>query len=158
MPSTHALFSEALLLLGGAVVSAPLFKKLGLGTVLGYLAAGVIIGPLWGRIVDGEEILGVAELVVVFLLFVIGLELKPSRLWQMRRDIFGLGAAQVVSCGAALTLLGHFLARFDWPAAIIAGFGLALSSTAFAMQILENKGDLNTTYGQRSFSLLLFQD
>ncbi len=158
MSAPSELYSEAILLLGGAVVSAPLFKKLGLGTVLGYLAAGIVIGPLLGRITDGEAILGVAELGVVFLLFVIGLDLKPSRLWQMRRDIFGMGTAQVGGCGLLLTGMAHYLAGLDWDASLIAGFGLALSSTAFAMQILETNGDLNTRYGQRAFSLLLFQD
>ena len=93
------LYTEALVLLGGAVIAAPLFKKIGLGTVLGYLAAGVVIGPLLRLIADGEAILEFAELGVVFLLFIIGLELKPSRLWQMRRDIFGLGTVQVVATG-----------------------------------------------------------
>ncbi|MDX3925643.1 MAG: monovalent cation:proton antiporter-2 (CPA2) family protein [Shinella sp.] len=158
MTSDHALFSETLLMLGGAVIAAPLFKKLKLGTVLGYLAAGIVIGPLLHRINDGEEILGVAELGIVFLLFVIGLELKPSRLWQMRREIFGLGTAQVVATGLALSGLLWMTELVDWAGSLIAGFGLALSSTAFALQILDERGDTNTRYGQRSFSLLLFQD
>jgi CPA2 family monovalent cation:H+ antiporter-2 len=158
MSTNHQLFNEALLLLGGAVIAAPIFKRLGLGTVLGYLAAGVVIGPVLGQITDGEAILGVAELGVVFLLFVIGLELTPSRLWQMRSDIFKLGLGQVIACGVLLTLLARFLAGLEWPGAVIAGFGLALSSTAFAMQILETRGELNTVYGQRSFSILLLQD
>ncbi|MBB3656385.1 CPA2 family monovalent cation:H+ antiporter-2 [Rhizobium sp. BK650] len=158
MSAPNALFSETILLLGGAVVAAPIFKKLGLGTVLGYLAAGVVIGPIFHGITDGEQILDVAELGVVFLLFIIGLELKPSRLWQMRRDIFGLGTAQVVVTGLALTALAWVCGVLDWRGSIVAGFGLALSSTAFAMQILEGDGDVNTRYGQRSFSMLLFQD
>ncbi|MGO7202976.1 monovalent cation:proton antiporter-2 (CPA2) family protein, partial [Rhizobium ruizarguesonis] len=158
MSAPNALFSETILLLGGAVVAAPIFKKLGLGTVLGYLAAGIVIGPVFHGITDGEQILNVAELGVVFLLFIIGLELKPTRLWQMRRDIFGLGTAQVVVTGLALTALAWFSQVLDWRGSIVAGFGLALSSTAFAMQILEGDGDVNTRYGQRSFSMLLFQD
>ncbi|WP_377292952.1 monovalent cation:proton antiporter-2 (CPA2) family protein [Rhizobium sp. SG2393] len=158
MATSPVLYSQALLLLGGAVVSAPLFKRLGLGTVLGYLAAGVLIGPIAAQITEGEEILHVAELGVVFLLFIIGLELKPSRLWQMRRDIFGLGTAQVLVTGAALTAIAFFCGLLSWEASIIAGFGLALSSTAFAMQILEEKSDTNTRYGQRAFSVLLLQD
>uniref|UniRef100_UPI003F286EC2 monovalent cation:proton antiporter-2 (CPA2) family protein n=1 Tax=Rhizobium sp. F40D2 TaxID=3453141 RepID=UPI003F286EC2 len=158
MSAPNAFFSETILLLGGAVVAAPIFKKLGLGTVLGYLAAGIVIGPVFHGITDGEQILAVAELGVVFLLFIIGLELKPSRLWQMRRDIFGLGTAQVVVTGLALTALAWFSEVLDWRGSIVAGFGLALSSTAFAMQILEGDGDVNTKYGQRSFSMLLFQD
>ncbi|HUH49340.1 MAG TPA: monovalent cation:proton antiporter-2 (CPA2) family protein [Mycoplana sp.] len=158
MANTHALFAEALLLLGGAVLAAPIFKKLGLGTILGYLAAGVVIGPILHYIHDGEEILGVAELGIVFLLFIIGLELQPSRLWQMRREIFGLGTAQVLATGLVLTPLVLLMGVEEWQAALIIGFGLALSSTAFALQILDEKGDTNTRYGQRSFSLLLFQD
>ncbi|CAN7212814.1 monovalent cation:proton antiporter-2 (CPA2) family protein [Pararhizobium sp. LjRoot255] len=158
MSTTPALTSQALLLLGGAVVAAPIFKKLGLGTVLGYLAAGIIIGPLLHQITEGEQILGFAELGVVFLLFIIGLELKPSRLWQMRRDIFGLGTAQVLLTGAAVSAILYELGMLDWSGSIITGFGLALSSTAFALQILDENGDTNTRYGQRAFSLLLLQD
>ncbi len=158
MSEPNALFSETILLLGGAVVSAPIFKRLGLGTVLGYLAAGVVIGPIFHGLTDGDQILAVAELGVVFLLFIIGLELKPSRLWQMRRDIFGLGTAQVLLTGALLSLVAWLSGVLDWRGGIIAGFGLALSSTAFAMQILDDEGDVNTRYGQRSFSMLLFQD
>lgn len=158
MSTTPSFTSQALLLLAGAVVAAPIFKKLGLGTVLGYLAAGVIIGPLLHQISEGEEILGFAELGIVFLLFIIGLELKPSRLWQMRRDIFGLGSAQVVASGGIVSAILFFFGMLDWAGSIIAGFGLALSSTAFALQILEEKGDNNTRYGQRAFSVLLLQD
>ncbi|HET7412915.1 MAG TPA: cation:proton antiporter, partial [Pararhizobium sp.] len=152
------LYTEALLLLGGAVIAAPLFKRIGLGTVLGYLAAGVVIGPMLRIIGDGKEILEFAELGVVFLLFVIGLELKPSRLWQMRRDIFGLGSVQVVLTGFVLMGLAVAFAGQNAHAAVIEGFGLALSSTAFAMQILEGDGDLNTNHGRRAFSILLLQD
>ncbi|MEF0939436.1 monovalent cation:proton antiporter-2 (CPA2) family protein [Rhizobium sp. BR 362] len=158
MSAPNALFTETLMLLGGAVITAPIFKKLGLGTVLGYLTAGVVIGPVLHGIGDGESVFAVAELGVVFLLFIIGLELKPSRLWQMRRDIFGLGTAQVILSGLALTLAAYLAAIAGWRGSIIVGFGLALSSTAFAMQILEQEGDVNTKYGQRSFSMLLLQD
>lgn len=158
MSAPNPLFAETLLLLGGAVVAAPIFRKLGLGTVLGYLAAGVLIGPVLHQITDAEQILGVAELGVVFLLFIIGLELKPSRLWHMRQDIFGLGTAQVVLTGLALTAAAVFTGVTDWRAGLVAGFGLALSSTAFAVQILNDQGDMNSRYGQRSFSMLLLQD
>ena len=159
MSSPHALFNEALLLLGGAVVAAPLFKRLGLGTVLGYIAAGIVIGPVSRLLTsDGEQILSVAELGVVLLLFIIGLELKPARLWQMRKDIFGLGSSQVILSGAVLSGLAYLSGLLSWQGSIIAGFGLALSSTAFAVQILEDRGDMNTAYGQRAFSILLFQD
>jgi CPA2 family monovalent cation:H+ antiporter-2 len=156
--ATEALFAQPLLLLGGAVIAAPIFRKLGLGTVLGYLAAGVVIGPVLNLIGGSGEILAVAELGVVLLLFVIGLELKPSRLWHMRRDIFGLGTSQVVLTGLALTGIVIASGLLDWRGALVAGFGLALSSTAFALQLLEDYGDMNSRYGQRSFSILLFQD
>lgn len=158
METTPIIYTEALMLLGGAVLAAPLFKRLGLGTILGYLAAGIVIGPIAQSITEGEEILHVAELGIVFLLFIIGLELKPSRLWKMRRDIFGLGTAQVVSTGAILSLILTFFDLLDWRGSIITGFGLALSSTAFAMQILNENNDANTRHGQRAFSILLLQD
>ncbi|TPP10065.1 monovalent cation:proton antiporter-2 (CPA2) family protein [Rhizobium glycinendophyticum] len=156
--ASEALFAQPLLLLGGAVIAAPIFRKLGLGTVLGYLAAGVIIGPVLHLIGGSGEILAVAELGVVLLLFIIGLELKPTRLWNMRRDIFGLGASQVVLTGLVLTGIVMASGILDWRGALVAGFGLALSSTAFALQLLEDYGDMNSRYGQRSFSILLFQD
>ncbi|MDR7028773.1 CPA2 family monovalent cation:H+ antiporter-2 [Rhizobium rosettiformans] len=156
--ASEALFTQPLLLLGGAVIAAPIFRKLGLGTVLGYLAAGVVIGPVLHLIGGSGEILAVAELGVVLLLFIIGLELKPSRLWTMRRDIFGLGTSQVVLTGLALTGLVYAAGLLNWRGALVAGFGLALSSTAFALQLLEDYGDMNSRYGQRSFSILLFQD
>ncbi|MGE6781246.1 monovalent cation:proton antiporter-2 (CPA2) family protein [Ensifer adhaerens] len=158
MATTPIIYTQALMLLGGAVVAAPIFKRLGLGTILGYLSAGVLIGPVAQSITEGEQILHVSELGVVFLLFIIGLELKPSRLWQMRRDIFGLGTAQVVLTGIVLSSVIYALGLLGQGGSIIAGFGLALSSTAFAMQILDEGNDRNTRYGQRSFSILLLQD
>lgn len=158
MAYTHSPYNEVLLMLGGALLAAPIFKRLGLGTILGYLAAGVVIGPILHQIRDGEELLGVAELGVVFLLFLIGLELKPSRLWAMRHDIFGLGTAQVVVTGLVLAGLTLMAGLERWDGALIIGFGLALSSTAFTMQILDERGDTNTRYGQRAFSMLLLQD
>lgn len=152
------IYSEALLLLAGAVISAPLFMRIGLGTILGYLAAGIVIGPVGRLVTGGDEFLHVSELGIVFLLFLIGLELKPSRLWSMRREIFGLGLAQVVASGLALAVLAAFLADFSWQAAIVVGFGLALSSTAFAMQTLESQGATSTRHGQTTFAILLFQD
>lgn len=153
-----SLYLQSLIILGGAIIAAPLFKRLGLGTVLGYLAAGITIGPVARLIADGEEFLHFSELGVVFLLFIIGLELNPSRLWSLRHSIFGLGTAQVLLCGAALAALGVYLAGLDTEAAIIIGFGLALSSTAFAMQVLEDRAETNQKHGQRAFAILLFQD
>ena len=154
----EALFAETLLLLGGAIVAAPVFRKLGLSTVLGYLAAGVMIGPIAHLITGTEDILAVAELGVVFLLFIIGLELKPTRLWHMRHDIFGLGTAQVVLTGLVLTGACVMTGVTDWRGGLVAGFGLALSSTAFALQILNDNSELNSRHGQRAFSILLLQD
>ena len=152
------LFVDAVVLLGGAVVAAPIAKRIGLGTVLGYLAAGVVLGPVLQWFREGEEILHFAEIGVVFLLFVIGLELKPSRLWAMRTDIFGLGASQVVGTGAVLAALTLALSDLSWQTAIIVGFGLALSSTAFALQMLEDRGESRMPHGKRAFGILLFQD
>lgn len=156
--STPAFFSQAVVLLGAAVVAAPLFKRIGLGTVLGYLAAGIVIGPLLGIITGAEEILTVSELGVVFLLFVIGLELKPQKLWALRRDIFGLGFLQVLISGFVLMALVMWFTPLGVSAAIAIGFGLALSSTAFALQILGDRGELNKRHGQKAFAILLFQD
>ncbi|MEL6921026.1 MAG: cation:proton antiporter, partial [Pseudomonadota bacterium] len=152
------LFNEAVILLGGAVIAAPLFKRIGLGTVLGYLSAGVVIGPILGLITDAEAILQVSELGVVFLLFVIGLELNPKRLWALRRDIFGLGLAQVMLTGAVLTVLALWVVGYSFSASTVIGFGLALSSTAFALQILDERGERSRAHGQKSFAILLFQD
>ena len=157
MAEASSLYTQAVILLGSAVVAAPLFKKIGLGTVLGYLFAGIIVGPVIGVIQNAEDILHFAELGIVFLLFIVGLELKPSRLWAMRHDIFGLGALQVMSCGLVLSLLIAFVVD-NANVALVAGFGLALSSTAFALQMLETSGNVNTRYGRKTFSILLFQD
>ena len=157
MADVQPFFIDAIVLLAGAVITAPLFKRIGLGTVLGYLAAGVIIGPIIGFIREPEDILHFAELGVVMLLFIIGLELKPSRLWAMRYDIFGLGTLQVILCGLALSLVGGLLLD-TVGRAIILGFGLALSSTAFALQVLEEAGETNTAHGRRAFAILLLQD
>ena len=158
---TQPFFTEALVFLTGAVIAAPIFKRIGLGTVLGYLAAGVVLGPILRYVRDGEEVLHFAELGIVFLLFLIGLELNPSRLWRMRREIFGLGLAQVLACGAAIGAVGWLfgdLIGLTPRGSIIVGLGLALSSTAFAMQLLEERGETTIPYGRRSFSILLFQD
>lgn len=157
MGEIEPLYLEAIVLLGGAVLAGPLFKRIGLGTVLGYLAAGIVIGPVTRFIRDADDILHFAELGVVMLLFIIGLELKPARLWNMRFDIFGLGFVQVMSCGIALTALA-FPFVDNMQIALVAGFGLALSSTAFAMQYLEESGDISALHGRKAFAILLFQD
>lgn len=151
-------FVESLLFLSAAVVAVPFAKRVGLGSVVGYLGAGLAIGPYGLDFIrSAEEVRGVAELGVVLLLFVIGLELEPARLWKMKGDIFGLGTSQVLACGAALVAL-LLLAGQPGELAVIAGLGLALSSTAFALQILQERGQLTTPYGQRAFGILLLQD
>ena len=157
MSESPSLFLDAAVLLGGAVIAAPLFKKIGLGTVLGYLFVGIILGPVLNYIHEGEEVLHVGELGVVLLLFLVGLELKPARLWDMRSEIFGLGASQVVASAILIGIVAYLL-DLGLNASIVIGFGLALSSTAFAMQMLETSGSKSKPYGRRAFSILLFQD
>jgi len=145
-------------LLATAVVAAPLFRRLGLGSVLGYLAAGVLIGPFGLQLFrDPENILHVAELGVVMFLFLIGLEMRPAKLWALRREIFGLGLAQVMTCGALLSLIG-VAAGYPWPAATIAAMGFVLSSTAVIMKMLDDSGETATPAGQRAISILLLED
>lgn len=149
---------NAAIFLGSAVVAVPLFRRLGLGAVLGYLAAGVAIGPhVFGLFADAAAVLHFAELGVVLLLFVIGLELRPARLWRLRAEIFGLGLAQVLITAAVIAVVLR-LGGLGWPAAVAAGGALALSSTAFAVQLLRDRGELTAPHGDRAFSILLFQD
>jgi glutathione-regulated potassium-efflux system ancillary protein KefC len=154
----HSLLYGAILYLAAAVIAVPIFKRLGLGAVLGYLVAGVAIGP-WGLglISDVETILHASEFGVVLLLFLIGLELNPHRLWEMRRPILGLGGVQVAATTLALTAAGLLLG-LDWRSALVAGMGLALSSTAIALQVLTERNLLPTAGGNAGFSVLLFQD
>lgn len=145
-------------LLGAAVVAVPLFKRIGLGSVLGYLAAGLAIGPFgFGLFTDPQTILHTAELGVVMFLFVIGLEMRPSHLWSMRRDIFGLGSLQVVVCGILLTGVGM---AFGFPLAVsfVCAMGFVLTSTAIVMQLLGERGDIAAPRGQKIVAVLLFED
>ena len=156
---TPAFLPEAVVYLAAAVVVVPLFIRFRLGAVLGYLAAGILIGPsVLALVSEPEQVLKFAEFGIVLLLFVIGLELQPSRLWALRRDIFGLGAAQVVLCGLALTGLVMALTSLSWQAALVVGLPLGLSSTALVMQLLNERDIAGTEFGTRSFSMLLFQD
>ncbi|MCQ0990265.1 monovalent cation:proton antiporter-2 (CPA2) family protein [Jiella marina] len=155
---SEAIFLEVVLLLGGGIIAGTLFKRMGLGTVLGYLAAGIAMGPVFRLIGEGEELLAIGELGVVFLLFIIGLELKLDRLWAMRRQIFGIGLAQVMVSGLVLAAVAAYPVGLDISTALVVGFGLALSSTAFGMQLLDEAGETNTHHGQAAFSVLLFQD
>ena len=157
MTETHY-FADILVLLAAAIITVPVFQRLGLGSVLGYLAAGAIVGP-WGLgfIDEIQEIRHISEFGVVFLLFLIGIELKPARLWSMRRMVFGLGTAQVVVTGLVIAGLA-LLFEQSLRTAVIIGFGLALSSTAFVLQILTERGELGAVHGQTAFSILLLQD
>lgn len=145
-------------LLGAAVVAVPLFRRLGLGSVLGYLAAGLAIGPFGlGWFSDPQAILHVAELGVVMFLFVIGLEMRPSHLWSLRRQIFGLGTLQIAVCALALTGVGMAFG-YSPVVSFIGGMGFVLTSTAIVMQLLSERGDIALPHGQKIVSVLLFED
>lgn len=145
-------------LLAAGVVAVPVFRKIGLGSVLGYLAAGAAIGPFGLALFrEPETILHVAEFGVVIFLFIIGLEMRPKRLWGMRNEIFGLGATQVGLAGLALTLTA-MAAGVSAPVAFVGAMGFVMSSTAVIVQMLEERGDLPTPQGQRAVSILLFED
>ena len=153
-----SLLQQTVIYLLAALITVPLSKRLGFGSILGYLAAGIVIGPYGIALVeDPEHVLHFAELGVVFLLFIIGLELQPSRLWVLRRMVFGLGSAQVVLSAALITAIAMVLGQALRPAIII-GLILALSSTAFVLQMLAEKKQLTTSWGRASFTILLFQD
>jgi glutathione-regulated potassium-efflux system protein KefB len=157
-PHTGLNLGHAAALLLAGVVAVPIFRKLGLGSVLGYLAAGLAIGP-FGLAIIGEPqtILHVAEFGVVIFLFIIGLEMRPRRLWNLRREIFGLGAAQVAVCGLLLTLTAMAFGVAA-PIAFIGAMGFVLSSTAVIMQMVEERGELSSPSGQRAVSILLLED
>ncbi|GAB1361438.1 monovalent cation:proton antiporter-2 (CPA2) family protein [Rhodobacter sp.] len=150
-------------LLAAAVVAVPIFRRLGLGSVLGYLAAGLAIGPYglgqlgYGAFGDPQAILHVAELGVVLFLFIIGLEMQPSRLWAMRGEIFGLGAVQVALAIFALIWVGVILG-YPWTASFVAGTGFVLTSTAIVMQMLDERGEMGQPKGRRIIAILLFED
>ncbi|MCP8900083.1 monovalent cation:proton antiporter-2 (CPA2) family protein [Gilvimarinus xylanilyticus] len=150
---------NALIYLCAAIIAVPLAKRAGLGAVLGYLLAGVLIGPYALSLVgDQTDVMHVAEFGVVMMLFLIGLELQPSRLWDMRRPILGLGGLQVVLSAGLITLLVMAVSDLDWRSALAIGLALALSSTAIVLQSLQERGLLNTPAGNNTFSVLLFQD
>ena len=152
-------FFQAFVYLAAAVVAVPVAKRLGLGSVLGYLLAGAVIGP-WGLELvgtGGDDVMHVAEFGVVMMLFVIGLELEPSLLWRLRGPILGLGGLQVLATSAIGAVVAHLLG-LPWPAAIAVGMTFSLSSTAIVLQTLQEKGWMRTSGGQGAFAVLLFQD
>ena len=150
---------DGVVLLGFALVFVLLFRKLGLGATLGFLIAGAMVGPhVLGLVGDAEQKMGIAELGITLLLFLVGLELNPSRLWRLRQDIFALGLLQVVLCGVAVAGVVWLVAGFSLAAAFAVGLPLALSSTAQVLPMLQSAGRLRTPFGERAFSILLFQD
>jgi glutathione-regulated potassium-efflux system ancillary protein KefC len=150
--------NASLVYLAAAVIAVPLARKLGLGSIIGYLGAGIAIGPFGLELVrDPDAILQFAEFGVVLMLFLIGLELEPPRLWAMRRSIFGWGSAQVLGCAVAVGGVALLLG-VRWPVAVVAGLGLALSSTAVALQVMQERNLMGTAGGQAGFSILLLQD
>jgi monovalent cation:proton antiporter-2 (CPA2) family protein len=157
--SADSLLALPVVLLAAAVISVPIARFARLSAIVAYLVAGVVIGPYGlGMFTRPETIVTVAELGVVMLLFLIGLELELSRLLAMRRDIFGLGVAQLVLTAAAIAALALATGRFGWRGALVAGLALAMSATSIALRILEERGHLQQPYGQRAFAILLFQD
>lgn len=155
----HHFLETAVVFLLATVIAVPLTKRFRLGAVLGYLLAGVAIGPsALGLVSDTEGVATISDFGVVLMLFVIGLELSPSRLWVMRRAVFGSGSLQVLTCALAIGAIAYFLFGFTWKAAVIVGGSLALSSTAFGLQILAERKEAGTVYGRQAFAILLFQD
>ena len=153
-----SLILEAAVFLAAAIVVVPLFRRLGLGDVLGFLCAGVLIGPSGLAIIDDpDDVLHFAELGVVFLLFIIGLELQPARLWVFRNLMFGLGTLQLLITNAVFAGIARFFG-LDWPAAIVIGGALALSSTAFVLQLMGEEKELLLPHGRAAFGVLLLQD
>ena len=157
--AAHSFVAEGAPLLGFALLFVLIFRRMGLGATLGYLVAGALVGPqLLNLVGEAETKMGIAEFGIALLLFLVGLELSPSRLWRMKRDIFGFGLLQVVLCGLALSVVIGFGANFSVSAALALGLPLALSSTAQVLPMLQSAGRLRTPFGERAFSTLLFQD
>lgn len=153
------LLRDGFLLLGTALGFVLLFRKLGLGATLGFLTTGAVLGPYVLDLVgDPESKMGIAELGITLLLFIVGLELAPARLWRMRHEIFGLGLLQVALCGLAVTAVIYFFTGFSLEASLALGLPLGLSSTAQVLPMLQSAGRLHTPFGERSFAVLLFQD
>lgn len=157
--ATTAILESSAIMLGAALLFVTLFRRLKLGATLGYIVAGALIGPkLLGLIQDPQQLTSVTDIGIALLLFIVGLELQPRRLWHLRRDIFGLGLLQVVLCGLAISGLLYLALGISREAALAIGLPLGLSSTAQVLPMLRSDNDLNTPQGERAFSILLFQD
>lgn len=156
---TGVLLFDAVVLLAASAVGLLIFRRAGFGSVLAFLAAGIMLGPHGLAIAGaGEALRSFTELGVVFLLFLVGIEMQPARLWQMRRAVFGLGSAQVIVTGLALAAAAYEIGVATWSASLILGFGLAMSSTAFVLQLLQERGETPSPHGQAAFAILLLQD
>jgi monovalent cation:proton antiporter-2 (CPA2) family protein len=157
--ATTAILESGAIMLGAALLFVTIFRRLKLGATLGYIVAGALIGPqVMGLIKDPQQLTSVTEIGIALLLFIVGLELQPSRLWRLRKDIFGLGLAQVVLCGVAISLFVYLALGISPAAALAIGLPLGLSSTAQVLPMLRADNELNTPQGERAFSILLFQD
>jgi glutathione-regulated potassium-efflux system protein KefB len=157
--TTTAILESGAIMLGAALLFVTVFRRMKLGATLGYIVAGALIGPgILGLIEDPQQLTSVTDIGIALLLFIVGLELQPSRLWRLRKDIFGLGLAQVALCGVAISLFIDLALGVSPEAALAIGLPLALSSTAQVLPMLRSDNDLNTPQGERAFSVLLFQD
>jgi monovalent cation:proton antiporter-2 (CPA2) family protein len=157
--ATAAILESSAVMLGAALIFVTLFRRLKLGATLGYIVAGALIGPHVLRLIrDPEQLTSVTDIGIALLLFIVGLELRPSRLWRLRKDIFGLGLAQVVLCGLAISLILYVALGLSPEASLAIGLPLGLSSTAQVLPMLRSDNELNTPQGERAFSILLFQD
>ncbi|HRZ31677.1 MAG TPA: cation:proton antiporter, partial [Flavobacterium sp.] len=153
-------FIQAIVYLTSAVVCVPIAKKLGLSSILGYLFAGIVIGPFVLGFIgsEGEDIMHFAEFGVVMMLFLIGLELDPYKFWKMRKFILGMGSMQLIGTGVSIFILCQLFLDWNWQTTVVIALALSLSSTAIVLQTLKEKGLSQTSMGRASFSVLLFQD
>ena len=157
--AAHTYIAEYAPLFGFALVFVLIFRRMGLGATLGYLVAGALVGPqLLNLVGEAETKMGIAEFGIALLLFLVGLELSPARLWRMKQDIFGFGLLQVVLCGLVISAVVALGAGFSPEAALALGLPLALSSTAQVLPMLQSAGRMKTPFGERAFAILLFQD
>ncbi len=151
--------TDIIILLSAAVIAVPLFQSLGLGAIPGFVVAGVVLGPSGLAYIENYDEIGhLAELGVVLLLFVIGIEINPGRLWKMKGLVLGLGSLQVLITGGVITVAAHELLDSSWEISLLIGSALALSSTAFVLQLLTERRVLSTDYGKTSVAVLLLQD
>ena len=158
LPPTNSIAAGISFALIAAVILVPIMSRVGLGTMIGYLLAGIVVGPYGlGLVEEVETIMNFAEFGIVLMMFLIGLELDPKRLWEMKLPVFAGGPLQMILCALPFALLLD-LAGMPWPVAVLSGFALAMSSTAVAVQELSSRSMMGQPVGQKAFSILLFQD